>query len=59
MGTALHFKRSFIMSDNTVEIGAHDVHLVDIRHTRNMVFVRLTPHGLGLGLNAALGAETP
>ena len=43
--------------DNAVEISAHDIHLVDIRHTRNLVFVSLTPNGFRLRLNAALGAE--
>ena len=42
---------------NIIEVCAHDVHFVDIRHTRNLVFVRLTPNRLGLGLHAALGAE--
>ena len=43
--------------DNAVEISAHNVHLVDIRHTRNLVFLSLTPNGLRLRLNAALCAE--
>ena len=42
---------------DAVEVGAHDVHLVDIGHTRNSVFLSLTPNRLGLGLNAALRAE--
>ena len=43
--------------DNAVEISAHNVHLVDIRHTRNLVFLSLTPNGFRLRLNAALCAE--
>ena len=42
---------------NMVEVGAHDVHLIDVRHTRYAILFCLTPHGLGLRLNAALGAE--
>ena len=42
---------------HAVEVRAGDVHLVDIRHTGNPVGFSLLPHGLGLGLNAALGAE--
>ena len=43
--------------DNTVEVCAHDVHFVDIRHTRYMVFISLTPNGFRLRFNAALCAE--
>ena len=43
--------------DNIEEVCAHDVHLVDERHTRDMILVGLVPNGLGLGLNAALCAE--
>ena len=42
---------------HVVEIGAHDVHLVDVDHPGDLVVVRLTPYGLGLGLHAALGAH--
>ena len=41
-------------SDNSVKVRAHDVHLVDIAHTRNTVLVSLTPNGFRLRLNAAL-----
>ena len=57
MGTALHFSRSCIMSTHAVEVGAHDVHLVDIHHAGYVILVGLTPHGLRLGLHAALGAQ--
>ena len=43
--------------DNIEEIRAHDVHLVDERHTRDMIVVRLMPNGLRLRLYAALCAE--
>ena len=39
------------------EVCAHDVHLVDEGDTRDMISVRLTPHVLGLGLNASLRVE--
>ena len=41
---------------NVEEISAHDVHLVDVDHTGDFIVVGLTPHSLGLGLHAALGA---
>ncbi len=40
-----------------VEVGAHDVHLVDVDHPGNLVLIGLTPDGLGLRLHAALGAQ--
>ena len=43
--------------ENTVEVGTHDVHLVDVNHAGNLVLVGLTPNGLGLGLNTALGTQ--
>ena len=42
---------------HVVEVGAVDVHLVDKRDSRNLVFCCLMPHCLALGLHAALGAE--
>ena len=42
---------------DAVEIRAHDVHFVDISHTRNLVLVRLTPYSLRLRLDAALCAK--
>ena len=42
---------------NMIEVGARDVHLVDISHTGHAILVSLTPDGLRLGLNTALGAE--
>jgi hypothetical protein len=38
--------------DGAVEVGADAVHLVDEAHARHAVLVGLTPHGLGLGLDA-------
>jgi len=42
---------------NTVEVSSHYIHLVDISHSRDFIFVCLTPYGLRLGLNAALSAK--
>ena len=42
---------------HAVEVRAHDVHLVDVHHARNMIVLGLTPDRLGLRLNAALRAE--
>ena len=44
-------------TQNVVEVRAHDIHLVDVNHAGDLVFVSLTPHGLGLGLHTALGAQ--
>jgi hypothetical protein len=38
--------------DGAVEVGADAVHLVDEAHPRDVVLVGLTPHGLGLRLDA-------
>ena len=38
--------------DGAVEVGADAVHLVDEAHARDLVLVGLTPHGLGLRLDA-------
>ena len=43
--------------NDTEKVGSGNVHLVDVRHSRDLVLVSLTPNGLGLGLNAALRAE--
>ena len=43
--------------DRIVEVGAVDVHLVDIRDAGNFVFVRLAPDRFRLRLHAALRAE--
>jgi hypothetical protein len=40
-----------------VEVSTHDVHFVNVNHSRYAVVISLTPYGLGLRLNAALGAE--
>ena len=39
------------------EIGTHGIHLVDVNHAGNLVLVSLTPDGLRLRLNAALGSQ--
>ena len=43
--------------DHVVEICAHDVHLVDVDHTRDVVVIRLSPDRFGLRLDAAFGTE--
>ena len=40
-----------------VEVSAQLVHLVDEADTRDVVLVGLTPHGLGLRLDALLAVE--
>src|SRR5699024_6158354 len=42
---------------DVVEVGAHDVHLVDVDHPGDAVVIGLAPHGLRLGLHPALGAH--
>ena len=42
---------------NMIEVGARDVHLVDVSHTGHAILISLTPNGLRLGLNTALSAE--
>ena len=56
-GNSITFQTLFHHADYAIEIRAHDVHLVDIAHTGNIVFVRLTPYGFRLRLNAALCTE--
>ena len=43
--------------EDMVEVCAHDIHLVDVYHTGNIVMVCLSPNCLGLRLNAALGTQ--
>ena len=43
--------------ENMIEVRAHDIHLVDVYHTGNMVVIGLSPNCLGLRLNAALGTQ--
>ena len=42
---------------NMVEVGTHDIHLVDEDHSGNAVLFCLSPDRLGLGFYAAFGAE--
>ena len=51
------FEPVFYHIYNPEEVGSHDVHLVDEYHSRNAVLLGLSPYGLGLRLNASLGAE--
>src|SRR3546814_12472886 len=43
--------------DTIIEIGAGAVELVDEAHPRNLVLVRLTPHGFRLRLDAGNAVE--
>ena len=43
--------------DNMIEICAHNVHFVNIYHTRYMILISLTPNSLRLRLNATLCAK--
>ena len=42
---------------NVVEIRTHNIHLIDVYHSRYVVFVSLTPNGFRLRLNTALCAQ--
>ena len=45
------------LSADSQKVGSGTVHLVDVTQAGYAVLVGLTPYGLGLGLNAAHGAE--
>ena len=57
MGTAFALQTVMDHVHDVVEVGAGNIHLIDVDHARNIVMVRLTPHRFRLGLDAALGAE--
>ena len=40
--------------DNVVEVSTHDVHFVDINHTRNLILISLTPYSFSLRFYTAL-----
>lgn len=42
---------------DTVEVGTHNIHLIYISHTGNLIIVSLSPNGFRLGLNTTLSAE--
>ena len=46
------------LADNFEEVGARAVHLVHVADTGHAILVGLAPHGLGLRLHAAYGAES-
>ena len=56
-GNGIAFQAVAHHVQHTVEVRAHDVHLVDVHHAGDLVLVGLAPHGFGLGLHAALGAQ--
>ncbi len=43
--------------DAAIEIGANLVHLIDEHDARHVIFIGLTPHGLGLRLDALVAVE--
>ena len=43
--------------EDVEEVGAHDIHLVDVYHSGHVVFVGLAPDSLGLRFYAALRAK--
>ena len=43
--------------DAAEEVGTHGIHLVDVHHTGNLVFVSLTPNGLRLRLDTTLSGQ--
>ena len=43
--------------DNTIEVRTHNIHFVDISHTRHSVLISLSPNGFRLRFNASLGAK--
>jgi hypothetical protein len=57
IGTALAPRRSRIIVDAALEVGADAVHLVDEADARDVVLVGLAPDRLGLGLDAGDGVE--
>ena len=56
-GDRIALKALFHHVDDSVEVSAHNVHLVNIDHSGNMILIRLSPDRLGLGLDAALSAK--
>ena len=57
IGTGLRAQARLQLVDDLDEVGAGAVHLVDEREARHLVLVGLAPHGLGLRLHAADGAQ--
>jgi hypothetical protein len=58
MATAGALSRSLMDAERAIEVGADLVHLVDEAHARDLVAVRLAPHGLGLRLDAVPPSNT-
>ena len=53
-GNGITFKTLMHHGQNPIKIGTHYVHLINIDHSGDMIFIGLTPYCFGLGLNAAL-----
>ena len=56
-GHSIGFQTLFNHVQNTIEVCAHDIHLIDVNHARNVIFVGLVPNSLRLRLHAALCAH--
>ena len=56
-GNRVAFKAFLHHIDNAIEVSTHNVHLINIDHSGNMVFVSLSPDGFRLRLNTTLCAE--
>ena len=53
----MSFEPIFDLLFDIIKICAYAVHLIYENNARNMVFIRLTPNGLALRLNAAYRAK--
>ena len=56
-GNCITFESVMHHFENMKEVRAHDIHLVDVYHTRYVVMISLSPNRFGLRLNAALGTQ--
>ena len=56
-GYSVTFKSVFHHLNNMEEVGAHDVHFINVNHSRYAVVVSLTPNCFRLRLNAALSTK--
>ena len=56
-GDRITFKSVMYHLEDMIEVGAHDIHFINVYHSGNVVMVGLSPYCLGLRLNAALCTE--
>ena len=57
-GAGVGTENIFQLTYDFEEVGTRAVHLIDITYTGNIVFIGLTPYGLGLGFHTTYGAES-